>query len=129
MYPVVEDYILSKDRICNEHFGYCTSPIIEKLDLNQVVDNILATKPVTLKNDDYIQNLYDEIAASTSERPILRALHLSDIHIDMEYAEGSLANCKEYLCCRADVGYPKRKGDEAAGEWGSPLCDLPVKTF
>ena len=54
MYPVVENYILSKDRICNEHFGLCKSPIIEKIDLNKVVKDILATKPVSLANDDYI---------------------------------------------------------------------------
>ena len=84
---------------------------------------------MSLANDDYIQNLYAEIAASNDERPVLRALHLSDVHIDMQYEAGTLANCREYLCCRPEVGYPTRPGQEAAGEWGSGLCDLPVKTF
>lgn len=59
----------------------------------------------------------------------MKALHLSDVHIDMSYEAGTLANCGEYLCCRASSGYPTKEGDQAAGEWGSSKCDLPVKTF
>ena len=71
------------------------------------------------------------MAKSTEPRPVLRALHMSDVHIDLDYAEGSLANCNKYLCCRSVSGYPTKKGDIAAGEWGSPEfdCDIPVKTF
>jgi len=54
MFTVVEDYILTRDRICNEDLGVCKSPIITELDLNTVVTNILKTKPASLKNDDYI---------------------------------------------------------------------------
>ena len=69
------------------------------------------------------------MAQSTSERPLLRALHMSDVHIDFQYKEGALSNCKEYLCCRADAGFPSRKGDIAAGKWGATNCDIPVETF
>ena len=69
------------------------------------------------------------MAKSTEPRPILRALHLSDIHLDFEYTPGALSNCKEYLCCRADAGMPTKEGDIAAGEWGAVMCDIPVKTF
>jgi len=59
----------------------------------------------------------------------LRALHVSDIHIDFEYTVGSLVNCNEYLCCHSDK-FPKKAGDVAAGEWGSNgFCDLPMKTY
>ena len=70
------------------------------------------------------------MAQSIEERPTLRALHISDIHLDFEYTPGTLSNCVEGLCCRPDSGYPKKEGDIAAGEWGSPSnCDIPVKTF
>jgi len=68
------------------------------------------------------------MAKSTEERPTLRAMHLSDVHLDFEYLPGSLASCKDYLCCRADSGKVK-PGDTVAGDWGTPLCDIPVQTF
>jgi len=73
--------------------------------------------------------MYAEIAADTSERETFLAVHLSDIHIDDDYLEGSLANCVEYLCCREYSGMPKHAGDIPAGKWGAPLCDLPPQTF
>ena len=128
MFTVVENYLVTRDRICNERLGWCKNPVITELNLNDVVKNILATKPESLKNDDYIQNMYDEMAKSTEPRPTLRAMHLSDVHLDFEYTPGALSNCKEYLCCRADSGTVK-PGDIAAGEWGAENCDIPVKTF
>ena len=129
MFTVVEDYLLSKDRICNEHFGWCTSPVITPIDLDTVVDNILSTKPTHVQNDDYIQNLYEQMAQSTEERPTLRALHLSDVHIDFAYTPGTLSSCKDYLCCHVASGYPKHDGDVAAGNWGAEMCDIPVRTY
>ena len=129
MYTVVEDYLLTKDRICNEHLGWCTDPVITPIELDSVLDNILATKPVAVQNDDYIQNLYDEMAKSTEPRPTLKALHMSDVHLDFAYTPGTLSNCKDYLCCHVASGYPKHDDDLAAGEWGGIKCDIPVKTY
>ena len=128
LFTVAENYLFTRDRICNERLSLCESPIITEIDLKTVVKNILATKPESLKNDDYIQNMYEEMANLTDERPILRAMHLSDVHLDFEYLPGSLASCGGYFCCRADSGKVK-PGDTVAGEWGTPLCDIPVKTF
>lgn len=60
--------------------------------------------------------------------PQSRVLFLTDIHWDREYAEGSIADCKEPLCCRNTSGQPswKRRG---AGYWGTySKCDLPLRT-
>lgn len=103
--------------------------MITKIDLEQTVNNILATKPEEIRNDDYVQNMYEEMAKSGGDRKTLRALHLSDVHIDFQYKEGALSNCKEYLCCRADAGFPVHKDDIAAGKWGASNCDIPVETF
>ncbi|EEC06961.1 sphingomyelin phosphodiesterase, putative, partial [Ixodes scapularis] len=62
--------------------------------------------------------------------PTLRVLHLSDTHVDMGYEEGSLANCEEPLCCRANDGRPRGPEHVAAGHWGYfKHCDIPPRTF
>uniref|UniRef100_A0A3Q0S525 Sphingomyelin phosphodiesterase n=1 Tax=Amphilophus citrinellus TaxID=61819 RepID=A0A3Q0S525_AMPCI len=60
--------------------------------------------------------------------PQSRVLFLTDIHWDKEYNVGSVADCKEPLCCRKDSGsasWRRRK----AGHWGTyGKCDLPLWT-
>ena len=59
--------------------------------------------------------------------PTIRVLHLTDVHIDLKYKEGSNVNCDEPLCCRADDGPVK---GEPAGKWGAyGNCDVPSVTF
>lgn len=91
--------------------------------------DILATKPESIRDDNFIDNLYAQIAADPNPRETYTALHISDVHIDKDYVVGSLANCNEYLCCRDYAGYPEHRGDIPAAQWGSGLCDLPVPTF
>ena len=125
---------MAKDRWCNEKLGVCTHMKVESEDLHKVVDNILATKPKYLANDDFVDKMYEqmakEIAEGDTDREIIKAVHISDVHIDMEYAEGSAAKCGSFLCCRAKFGQPA-PGDPAAGEWGfnGGVCDIPQKTF
>lgn len=62
--------------------------------------------------------------------PTLRVLHISDTHVDPLYREGSLANCKEPLCCHSDDGQPSAPGEVPAGRWGYyHHCDIPARTF
>ncbi|KAL3856819.1 hypothetical protein ACJMK2_011534 [Sinanodonta woodiana] len=57
--------------------------------------------------------------------PRLRVLHLTDIHLDQLYIQGSNAQCGEPLCCRADDGPPAPDHD-GAGKWGDYRgCDTP----
>ena len=60
------------------------------------------------------------------DSPVTRILHLSDIHIDLEYTEGLNAECGEPLCCRPpnNSSLPGR----LAGHWGDRNCDLPLWT-
>ena len=39
----------------------------------------------------------------------LTVLHISDTHWDPHYKEGSLANCRDFLCCREDSGEVRRR--------------------
>ena len=105
---VVFNELITRDRICNESMGLCTHPRIEQIDVRDVVNNILATKPESLKNDDFIDNIYEQIKqeGGTDTRDIILAAHISDLHMDLLYKEGTNADCEGYLCCREDVGYP-----------------------
>lgn len=64
-------------------------------------------------------------AATNEERAARRAnaiklLHLTDIHVDDQYLEGSSPVCDLPLCCRDGVG--------SAGGWGDYQCNIPPKT-
>ena len=108
LFNAMSNYLMAKDRWCNEKLGVCTHMKVESEDLHKVVDNILATKPKYLENDDFVDKMYEqmakEIAAGDTDREIIKAVHISDVHIDMEYAEGSAAKCGSFLCCRAKFG-------------------------
>ena len=58
----------------------------------------------------------------------MKILHISDIHLDFSYKEGTNSKCDEPLCCREHNGLPKNPED-AAGKYGSLAdCDLPPIT-
>ncbi|GIY49238.1 sphingomyelin phosphodiesterase [Caerostris darwini] len=61
--------------------------------------------------------------------PVLRVLHISDVHIDPYYKENTSAVCGEPLCCRATSGQPDTR-EEASGYWGDYRnCDIPLRTL
>lgn len=62
--------------------------------------------------------------------PTLRVLHLTDIHLDIEYVEGADAECGEPLCCRVYDLNPAPNKSRRAGEWGDyRYCDLPYNAL
>ncbi|KAK5973197.1 Saposin type B region 1, partial [Trichostrongylus colubriformis] len=76
-------------------------------------------------------------------KPTYKFLHLSDIHIDRQYAVGSEAYCQlddslgtYAMCCRNyvdDVSVSRTKTKPIvvpSGPWGMPYaCDIPFQTF
>lgn len=57
--------------------------------------------------------------------PTFKILHLTDTHLDPDYAEGTVSNCNEPLCCRNDSteGIPDVI---PSGKWGAyAKCDSP----
>ena len=62
------------------------------------------------------------------ERPTLKAIQISDVHLDMDYRPGTKEDCGLAGCCRIGAGFPP-PGEPSAGEWGSLFCDTPMKTF
>ncbi|KAK7087201.1 sphingomyelin phosphodiesterase-like [Littorina saxatilis] len=62
--------------------------------------------------------------------PTLRVLHLTDIHLDVEYRPGADADCGEPLCCRAYDLDPAPTRSSQAGRWGDYRnCDMPADTL
>lgn len=87
-----------------------------------------------LKVEDYITNILKDKPTDTTWPPIdgtetVEIIHVSDIHTDLLYKEGTKATCDEPLCCREDVGKPS-DDEYKAGYWGSAkVCDLPERTL
>ena len=55
-------------------------------------------------------------------------LHLTDIHLDLEYQIGTNADCDLPVCCISLAG-PAPDEEHAARYWGGYNCDLPTWTF
>ena len=47
--------------------------------------------------------------ARQKHAPTLRVLHVSDIHVDLNYTEGAEADCGEPICCRQNSTEPVSK--------------------
>lgn len=65
--------------------------------------------------------------AIKSEGKTFNVLHLSDIHIDLRYTEGSEADCNRYMCCvpeSINQNSPD-KVVEGAQKLGTYHCDTP----
>ncbi|TKR82050.1 hypothetical protein L596_015827 [Steinernema carpocapsae] len=69
-----------------------------------------------------------------ADKPKLRVLQISDLHVDFEYAVGTEADCGEPQCCR----FPKNNHEfssrlsvkKPAGYWGTiGSCDTPYWTL
>lgn len=96
----------------------CTSKFICKFEHYQ-----------ELNPDEYARKLLKDKPAKVSpqitEERILKVLHMSDVHTDLKYQEGSNGNCGKPLCCREENGQPSDP-KFAAGRWGfKGFCDLP----
>lgn len=56
-------------------------------------------------------------------------IHMSDLHFDLMYKEGSKTVCDKPVCCREDSG-EVGDDDEVSGYWGSlASCNIPQRTM
>ena len=64
--------------------------------------------------------------------PQSKILHLSDMHLDRTYVEGSTGEgCDEIMCCSNKSEFPANSSiNQVAGPWGTKgPCDLPPNTY
>lgn len=79
------------------------------------------------RDDD--QNELESPAISTvnsSSTDDIIIVHLTDIHVDLKYKEGALAECNQYACCRDILNDEAVNSSLLAGYWGDyRSCDTP----
>lgn len=116
--------------MCQIKIPVCYNTDFKEQRVEDYVDRILFDKPAFLKNDDYIDRLYQEIAddkANGVQRETVTVYHLADLHIDLQYQEGAQrSDCGDIMCCR---GKQAKNPEDRAGKWGDYLCDLPIETL
>lgn len=106
IYSVIGKY-LDPERICTS-VKMCDNPSFVYDNITLFYDQVFADKPN-----------YPRVNNTSSHS--LNVLHISDLHFDLEYLEGSNSNCGLPVCCRNGTGN--------AGRWGDYNCDLPVNTL
>jgi hypothetical protein len=82
---------------------------------------------VLIRQNNYINTLYETITGQPGRKKLI-AVHLADPHVDYNYVVGSDNQCSDYLCCRANNGFPTEPSRKA-GPWGSYMCDVPPNTL
>lgn len=125
--PVVAESILSADYLCSYALQVCDRPRYEDLPSSDYVERLLKSKPANLQDNNYLNTLYhkiNEAKKSDSNRKLLKAVHISDPHIDFLYKEGTNADCNLPICCRELNGFTDEP-KHAAGAWGHYKCDIP----
>lgn len=53
-------------------------------------------------------------------------MHLTDVHLDLNYTVNSSIVCDYPICCHAEHGFPNSQSSQAP-EYGSSKCDTPIK--
>eukprot|EP00698_Gefionella_okellyi_P024910 TRINITY_DN8933_c0_g1_i2.p1 TRINITY_DN8933_c0_g1~~TRINITY_DN8933_c0_g1_i2.p1 ORF type:complete len:387 (+),score=48.61 TRINITY_DN8933_c0_g1_i2:162-1322(+) len=106
---VLEHTLLSAQEVC-EQLHYCTATFAgaHRLDMSIPANDVFPSLP----------------KRTSGLKPPIRMLQLSDLHFDPEYVPGTVADCGDVLCCRAeDV-----RGTRLAGPYGDYNCDVPIDT-
>ncbi|KXJ88155.1 calcineurin-like phosphoesterase [Microdochium bolleyi] len=97
------------DLFCLTVFGLCQWPAVDTS-----FSLPLSSKPSTSR------------PVSSNKAPV-KVVHISDIHIDLNYTVGASYNCTKNICCR-----PYTADDEPgvsaypAGPYGNSACDTPL---
>ena len=107
------DYICSLINICQDTTDYET--------IEDFAERVLKDKPETKPK---------EIIKTKNDDDYYKVLQVTDIHLDMEYKEGTVANCVLPICCRelADDDLVPVK-QVFAGLYGTTgKCDANVET-
>lgn len=67
----------------------------------------------------------DGLSVPQSSGETFKVLHLSDIHLSLDYTPGSEANCIGMMCCVPDVVHNPAGPHIPAPKWGYYTCDCP----
>eukprot|EP00347_Sterkiella_histriomuscorum_P022876 403336826 len=126
----LQSLIVQPDYLCTEFVNMCDQKYFNNLDPTVFVKNMLSDKPASLNGDDFVDNLYQQIAADPAkdQRSTLKVVQFTDIHLDLKYVSGTAKTCDYVICCREVNGKTNNKTDQA-GPLGSYGCDVPIDTL
>ena len=89
--------------------------------------NTVNGKPEAFKDNNFVNQLYDDHKKKKEVKKPITVLLFTDIHIDYQYREGTSIDCGLVVCCRDD-SVIKGKSDMAR-KWGEYKCDIPEVTL
>lgn len=109
---------------CEVEIPACNHNKYEILERDSYAEKVLEDKPDIIKDNNFINNLYDEIQEDLDagvERETILVYHFSDFHWNMDYTEGANNDCGEIVCCKSDQA--AKTDEQKAGKWGDYKCD------
>ncbi|KAM3721915.1 Sphingomyelin phosphodiesterase [Dirofilaria immitis] len=113
---VVDKLILQPDTLCSMFITGCKNSRPDTSSWNIML-------PPKLPDTKYPTH-------PTIRQDNLRVLHITDLHLDPEYAPGSEANCSSKLCCHMQPELYGSAITQKSGYWGSlAVCDIPYWTI
>ena len=128
--PAIAGGILSTQRVCDEYLHLCPKPDIKELDIEAYVFKVLSEKPDIIKDNNFVDEIYEKIANDKSQRKTIKSIQLSDLHIDFKYQEGTPTKCNFPICCRDNGPEDFTFADSPlAQKWGDYNCDSPHITL
>lgn len=128
---VLSNALITPNQVCgyisNNTCGHYNDPMGDwEVDLN-------ASTSLNQEELERLKSVHQRqlVANNRAQNQTYRVIHISDTHIDIKYKEGSIVNCEEPLCCRANSSGPiDGKPRIEAGFWGSyGSCDVPLRTL
>ncbi|CDW73013.1 ser thr protein phosphatase family protein [Stylonychia lemnae] len=115
---------LAPDNVCQQLLNSCPKTLYTSKTegVTKFKNSILADKPASLVNDTFLDDLYTSVNGQT--RTTIKILHLTDLHLDLEYTVGAVNECQRVICCRKAYGMAE-SDSRKAGLFGDYQCNSP----
>ena len=123
--------IITPDQVCgllsNNTCGHFRNPLDDwKVNLDASA-SLLDRQAILARAANQVEILEEK---EDEDGKPFRVIHISDTHVDLNYAPKSVSVCAEPLCCRNSSTQDTNRTGVEAGLWGSyGQCDVPVRTF
>lgn len=96
------ELILEPKFTCSNELHECERQWYTRDLVSTYADRVLSSKPDFLKDDDYLNKLYDQMRANNYDGNTLSIVQFTDLHLDLEYKAGTSTVCNSEICCRGD---------------------------
>jgi len=93
------DHYFTGEYICNYHL-ICKQDHFKYLTAEKYAERVLKNNSTEALNYENILKEIKHVDLIDNNATTWKVLHVSDIHTDLGYAEGSLGNCNDPVCCQ-----------------------------